>query len=135
MIAVAIHVTTGVAAFGAGFQAAVWLAKRQRPTANGEDETKPAAAAPETGYTRAEPRTDLDGASVLLDFELVRHRLRISSHDLRSFLGPVIGYSDLIRLSDDNDKTHDYVDKIIEAADQIESFANNLPDNVLRPDN
>lgn len=69
-----------------------------------------------------------------IDRDTVRHRLRLAGHDLRSSLGPVVGYADLIKISNDISQAQLHADKITQAAGKIESVANNLTESVLGPE-
>jgi len=69
-----------------------------------------------------------------VDRDTIRHRLRMAGHDLRSSLGPVVGYADLIKISNDISQAQLHADKITQAAGRIESVANNLTESILGPE-
>lgn len=69
-----------------------------------------------------------------VEWAALQHRLRMATHDLRSSLGPIVGYADLIRISDDLDEARSHADRIAAAAAEIEALADRLSDSVLEAD-
>lgn len=61
-----------------------------------------------------------------IDGRELSHQLRTAAHDLRSLLGPVIGYSDLILQCSDLEQAKRHADRIALAASRIEDFADRL---------
>lgn len=73
-------------------------------------------------------------APTLDDVDRVRHRLRAVSHDVRSMLGPIIGFAELIAVSDDVEQCRSHADRIMQASSRLEKLADGLVERVLDGD-
>ena len=61
----------------------------------------------------------------------LQHRLRRAAHDIRSLLGPIVGFAELIAMSDDIEQCRLHAAKISEASLRLEELADSLADRVL----
>ncbi len=67
-----------------------------------------------------------------IDSDQLRHSLRKVAHDLRSSLGPLVGYAELIVLvGDDRERVESYAAKIEEAALRLQALADTLTERVM----
>lgn len=69
-----------------------------------------------------------------MDADGVRHRLHLVAHDIRSMLGPVIGFAELIAASDDLEECRSHANRIMQASARLEGLADGLLDRVLEGD-
>ncbi|MDH3296077.1 MAG: hypothetical protein OER95_17300 [Acidimicrobiia bacterium] len=67
----------------------------------------------------------------VMDVDGVRHRLHVLAHDMRSMLGPIIGYAELIASSDDIEQCRSHATRIMQASARLEGLADGLPERVL----
>ncbi len=61
----------------------------------------------------------------------LRHRLHDVAHDVRSMLGPIVGFADLITTSSDIEQCRAHAERIGKAALRLEQLADDLVDRVL----
>lgn len=113
LLGFSVAIATGVAGFAVGLLGAIGVQRFRTPLGTG-------------------PHWRRSGNTV--DDDAVRHGLRMAGHDLRSNLGPIVGYADLIKISNDISQAQLYADKIAQAAGKIETVANELTESVLGPD-
>ena len=67
-----------------------------------------------------------------VDADALRQRLRLLAHDLRSIVGPIAGYTDLIQNIGDLESAKHYADRIANASARIEAVTDSLVDDVLK---
>lgn len=68
-----------------------------------------------------------------VDADGVRHRLHLVAHDIRSMLGPIIGFAELIAASDDIEQCRSHATRIMQASARLEGLADGLLEQVLEP--
>jgi len=61
-----------------------------------------------------------------MDADAVRHQLRLVAHDMRSMLGPIMGFAELITAADDVEQCQSHAARITLAAARLESLADDL---------
>lgn len=65
------------------------------------------------------------------DLDEIRQRLRLATHDLRSMLGPIVGFAELITDADDIDQCRAHAARITRASGRLERLADELMDRIL----
>lgn len=68
------------------------------------------------------------------DLREIRHRLRVTAHDVRSLLGPIVGFAELITTADDVEQCRAYAGRITEASNRLEELADGLIERILDGD-
>lgn len=66
-----------------------------------------------------------------MDVDKIRHRLHLVAHDVRSLLGPITGFAELIATSDDIEQCRAHAARIGAASARLEGLADGLVDLVL----
>lgn len=54
----------------------------------------------------------------------------MAAHDIRDALVPIIGYAELIRATQDMERAHSMADRILQAADRLQSLADSLAERM-----
>lgn len=77
--------------------------------------------------TEDEPTSD----RVVDDIDALRHRLRAAAHDVRSLLGPIAGFAELIATADDVEQCRAYAGRITQASVRLQALADGLIERIL----